>query len=188
MKMKNQKTNLKTVKAVTFFLLLIIISCSTYKGVKIANTEIEANFNNSLKKWKTLKKSHNDSYEYEVSLSSWVGFRNTTKLVVRKGKLVSREYLETQRNKNDRFADEETLIYKEEGADINKNEKGFKGVLIDQVYNKCGTESLQVDEKENNLYFSINEMGIIKSCGYSPKNCADDCSRGIYISSFKWLE
>ena len=186
--MNIRRTSLELVKTLILFLIFIGISCSTNKIIQISNTEIETNFNKSLKQWKIQKKAHNNSYEYQVSYLSWVGYRNTTKLVVRNGKLVSREFSETQQDENDRFTDNEILIFKEDESNINKNQKGFKAVLLDELYDDCGAQSLQANEKENKLFFTVDDMGIMSSCGYTPKDCVDDCSIGVYISSFKWLE
>lgn len=171
-----------------FLPVFVLFSCNTYKSVQISNAKIGTDFNKSFKTWNTLKKIHHNSYTYHVNFSSWIGYSNTTKIVVKNGKVISREYLETQRSDRERYKDEETKIYEENASNLNTNEKGFKGVTMDQVYTDCGTKSLQADEDENNLYFTVDDLGIVKACGFAIKNCADDCSEGVYISKFKWLE
>ncbi len=186
--MTTKEIKIGILKSGILFLMFMTISCSTSNRIKISNSEIETNFNKSLNNWNKLKKTHNNSYAYDVSFASWVGYRNTTKIVVRNGQLISREFLETQRDKKNRLTQSEIQVFKEEGDDINKNDKGFKGVLLDQVYDDCGNKSLQANEAENSIYFSVNEIGIVKSCGYAMKGCMDDCSTGVFVSNFVWLE
>jgi len=170
------------------FFALLIFSCSSSKMIQISNTELETNFNNSLTKWTALKKANNNSYEYDVRFMSWVGYSNTTMIVVQNGKVVSRSYLETSLNNNDRYSETEALVFSEKENEINSHEQGYKGVLFDEIYHDCGTKSLQKNEDENNLYFIIDEQGILKNCGSALKNCMDDCSVGVSVSRFRWLE
>ncbi len=175
------------------FLFLAVYSCtpkSANKLVSISDKEIEVNYNKSLQKWNAVKQLHNNSYEYHVSFSSWVGYRSTTKVMVKNGIVVAREFSETKRNKeNDRFEQEETIIYTEDKSNLNSHEQGRKGITLDKVYENCGQISLQADPVLNQIYFGTDDAtGIILSCGYRLKNCADDCSDGIYIDTFNWLE
>ena len=44
---------------------------------------------------------------------------------------------------------------------------------------------LRMDEDENLIFFEANNKGMISTCGYFPKNCADDCFTGITITEIK---
>ena len=166
----------------------LFISCSGNKGIRIGNKEIGQAYNESLDTWTQQKKKHNNSYEFAFSHSSWVGYRNTTTVVVKQGKIISRTFSENQLDENDYFTQEEVLVYEEKESEINTHEQGFKAQTIDQVYEDCGTKSLKVSEGQNNLFFKADGNGIIQSCGYSMKNCADDCFNGVTIQNFRWLE
>jgi len=168
--------------------LLVIPSCNTNKGIVISNKEIEKEYNESLEKWNQLKKEHNNSYEYVVSHSSFVGYRNSTKITVKNGVLVQREHSETRSLPAGGFSQEEFQVYIENEPEINSNELGFKAQTFENIYKDCGKHTLQVDENMNHVYFKTNSMGLLNTCSYSPKNCMDDCSTGVYISNFNWLE
>jgi len=187
-------SNIKYVVTSIILLLLISINaCNTPKQVstshvEIANKELEVAYNKSLQDWNKLKQKHNNSYEYSVSFASWVGYSNTTTIVVKKGKIISRIFAEKKMDDNDRFSAEEIEMYRENESTINTHERGFKGMTMDETYENCGNKSLQMSETENRLYFVTDDAGILKNCGYGLINCMDDCSRGVNISSFKWLD
>ena len=47
---------------------------------------------------------------------------------------------------------------------------------------------LTVDEDLNKIYFDVDDLSILKSCGFVPNNCADDCFEGYSIAAFKCLD
>lgn len=167
---------------------VIVMSCKTQQFINISDKKIETAYNESMKSWNEQKKEHNNSYEYAVSFSSWVGYHATTTIGVKNGKVISRTFSERTQDADGRFSEGEMTVYTENEANINTHEKGYKATTIDEVYKNCGTKSLQVDEQFNSIYFATDDLGIIKSCSYTPQNCMDDCSVGIDISSFKWTE
>jgi len=170
------------------FLLMLFISCSTYKPIAIADQVLNSGFNESFEKWTKLKKVHDSSYEYAVSYSSWVGWRATTKILVKEGKIISRQYAETQQDDEGQWSLDEVLIFTELQREINKHEKGFKAVLFDQIYTDCGNNSLQMSPAENHITFTADNQGILQSCGYTDRLCVDDCYMGVRITSFKWMD
>ncbi|MEM9820078.1 MAG: hypothetical protein AAF985_03365 [Bacteroidota bacterium] len=182
---------LQPVLSYLFFLasFLFFFSCTSAKKISIPNQAIDGAFNKSFQTWQQLKKDHNNTYQYEVSIASWVGYRSTTKIVVRNGQVISRSFSENQLSENGRYYSEEmTLVYTEDKSTINSHNNGAEGLTIDQVYEQCGTKSLQVSEVDNKLFFKTDKAGVIESCGSTMKNCMDDCSMGVYIANFQWME
>lgn len=186
--MTSKKIFSNLLKSSFLVFIVIMVSCKTHQSISIPNPVIETSFNESYKTWNKEKKVHQDSYQYEVGFSSWVGYRNTTKIEVENGQVVSRTFLETQQHHNEKFSEKEILIFEESGTTVNTHKSGFKAVTIDQIYQNCGTISLQANEEMNHIFFAVDELGILKSCSFGQKNCTDDCSQGVNIYNFKWLK
>ncbi|MFT4095190.1 MAG: hypothetical protein QM640_16280 [Niabella sp.] len=75
------------------------------------------------------------------------------------------------------WTEDETTLYSHDGWNVS--------LTLDEIYAKAKNEWLQVDEDENWIYFETENDGMISSCGYTPKNCADDCFMGINIVEIK---
>lgn len=139
-------------------------------------------FNSSKASWDRLKKENSNSYSYETSFKSWSGYEEKTKITVKNGVVQSREF------RLIRYAPQEEQIesFEEGFNNLGSNEKGTKAVSFDQIYLECENDILKKDSTENFIYFENNEEGILKLCGYFPKNCSDDCFNGYRISNFEW--
>lgn len=197
--MKNQKLILIT-------LLYLCISCLTFscfmnkgttnskntseeaKEINIADYEIESNFNESLKLWNELKVQNGNSYEYSIGYFSFVGYRSTVTVTVENGEVVNRSYSETKQRDGGGFEQMESIVYVEDKSDLNTHEQGPKAVTFDEIYATCGNNTLQVDLSRNKIYFSTDDEGLLKGCTYIENGCMDDCSVGVNVSSFEWLD
>ena len=142
-------------------------------------------YKESLQKWEDLKKEKGDSYIYEQKYSSWVGFGHTTQITVKQGVVVSRSYESFKINDNGER--EITKSYTETEKNIGKNEEGAPAITMDQLY-KDAKKHLDVNSKKNTIIFSTFNNGILMTCGYIPKGCADDCFNGVSLSGFTWID
>lgn len=168
-------------------LAFAISACKTPQGVSIPDKGISKKYNNSLRTWNKLKVENNNSYTYTVSVSSWVGYREATKITVRAGKAVEREFFSNKMDGQVSGFSEFQTVYQEKETDINTHHRGYKAITIDEIYKTCGGESLQVSGEMNDLHFSTNDEGILKACGSIRKGCMDDCFGGVSITAFEWL-
>lgn len=167
--------------------IISIYACKTSKGITLENKALEQQYNTSLETWNKLKKKHDNSYTFTVIYSSWVGYRATTKIKVKKGKIVSRMFSENKQKEDGRgFTGEEALVYEENETNINSNERGFTGVTIDRLYSDCAEYSLVVDEEVNTITLNTNEEGVITQCGFRDKMCMDDCFQGYTLGEIVW--
>jgi hypothetical protein len=134
--------------------------------------------------WQSFKSLNNNTYYYTVSESSWVGFSSKTKIFVSNGVVSKRSYesFSTHGGTGQITALES---WSEDKANLNQHQKGAKTWTLDEVYDKAKNEWLKVDKKENEIYFEVQNSGMISLCGYTPKNCADDCLVGISILEIK---
>jgi len=178
-------------KSLYLYFLLCIASC----GINPANTDTtdvdnkqNDPFKASFHKWQEAKKAHNNSYEYTTTFRSYVGFGHTTIIEVQNGVVVKRTYYEFNRNYNLPTAIETILKYTEEKEALNTHQEGSPAITLDELYDNCAAVYLKADATKNRVTFRVDEAGIVSSCGYTPKNCADDCFKGIHITKIKWLD
>jgi hypothetical protein len=130
--------------------------------------------------WYKYKSNSNNSYTYFINFVSWSGFGHETKINVENGIFTQREF--TSWN----TTEENTWIENEK--DLGKHKLGAKLKLIDDLYKECKNILKTKTKSINNIYLSFDKKGLLSSCLYSPKNCADDCSNGIQIKEIKFIK
>lgn len=175
----------------SFFSLLFLVfllSCSTDDNNSEITGSSGISYKDSKASWPELKKINGESYSYTTRFDSWTGFSNKTIITVQDGVVIKREYFayETSVNPEGEVV-EELDSYTETGEEIGTHERGFKPLLVEELYETCISEYLTVNEEENKIYFDTDEDGIISNCGFVPKGCVDDCFSGFRIDEFKWL-
>ena len=139
------------------------------------NSERLADLAVSLDAWEQAKSDNGNSYSYTREFFSFLGFSFETDFVVEDGVVVERHY-KAQSGTN-------VVQWSEIGDEVGTHEgEGHRVALIDDLYEECKTEVLTQDEDENFMNLSFDENGLLQSCTYFPRNCADDCSRGPVIS------
>ena len=176
-----------------FVLFLTVVSFSSCsKDDKSANEKEfvgESGINSSESKelWLSLKSTNKDSYEYTIETESWTGFATSTTIKVEDGEVVSREFISTQPQEENPAETETVEEYMEAGSDLGTHESGAEILTIDELYNLCFAEYLTVDTDSNLIYFDTTSEGVINTCGYVNKDCADDCFIGFRLTNFIWL-
>ena len=88
-----------------FSLILILTACENNADInEVAQFPLEENpssvleesnkisYEESLSKWIELKRTNGNSYIYQTTFISWVGFGNTTELKIIENKVVARNY------------------------------------------------------------------------------------------------
>ena len=141
-------------------------------------------YKESHEKWKELKEKNGNSYIYQRTFGSWAGFGHTTQIKVENGIVTERIY-ESFEFKNGKKQVKST--YTETKKKIGTHNEGHSAITIDQLY-KDGKQYLEVDEKQNKIYFTTFENGLLKFCGHYPIGCVDDCFEGVSISGIKWIK
>ena len=143
------------------------------------------NYSESLKVWKELKKTRGASYIYKTKFISWAGYKNETKITIKNDVPVAREFQESFMSYLEDAPTPE--FYSENIENLGTNKKGSPAVTIDNLYKEC-EKKLKASYKHSYVTFKMNGDGIIKSCGYTPLNCADDCFEGVSIDEFEWIK
>jgi len=143
------------------------------------------NYKKSLETWEKLKRLNGESYIYKTGIASWAGYKNETKITIKNGIPIAREF---QESFMDYIKDAPTPeSYSENFENLGTNKKGAPLVTIDYLYKEC-KQKLRVSSRDNIILFETDDDGIIAYCGYAPLNCSDDCNEGVSINSFEWIK
>mgnify|MGYP007043344030 CR=1 FL=1 len=165
---------------------LLLFGLTLFFSCQSGNEEQMNKLENSAKNWGLLKVENNDSYRYEVTGVSWTGLNWVTAITVEGGQIVSREY-ERFSYSND-GAKEIKENYMETGDKLGTHVNGAKLLTLDELYDVCKQEYLRVDPERNTILFTTFDNGLVSSCGYVPKGCADDCFQGFTLRVIEWLD
>lgn len=166
-------------------LILHILSCSGDK--KIENNKWDLTYEESFNAWNRLKKKNGESYEYQTEFNSFSGFSSVTTITVLKNKVIQRTFQQYKLTDNGKKVKTEHSYFENEN-ELGNNQAGAPAATIDMLYDSCINKYLKINSEQNTIYFSTHDNGILKSCGYIPKYCMDDCFTGVTIKSFKWLD
>jgi hypothetical protein len=144
-------------------------------------------YSESIEKWNDLKIKNGNSYIYQTTFTSWTGLGSITELKVIDGIVICRIY---QKFKTSETNGSLEIIdsYTEIKTNLGSHEKGAKPLTIDDLYNSCASNYLEVDKENNTIYFETETDGLMTLCGFVPDGCMDDCYFGVRINSFKWID
>jgi len=166
---------------ITFLLISTLISsCSSDDALDYQN-----DFENSKKAWVDFKDSSNNSYKYVVlggSVFTTYGWETT--ITVSNGAIIERDFRYTSGAEH--FIPVDQLEWTENENEINSSEHEYTSattaLTLDEIYYKAKQEWL-IKRKDATTYFESENNGLISTCGYTKKNCLDDCFIGITIKS-----
>ena len=166
----------------TLLLSIALVSCGK------DDFYYENAFERSYSEWLRFKASSGDSYRYTVTGGTWVGASWETTITVSNGEVIQRFFKMTVNEEWLSEIPEEELEWVEEENQLNSHSDTPAGqtITLDQVYEKARTEWL-IRRDNINAYFETDNSGMISTCGYMEKNCADDCFIGINISGIEQL-
>lgn len=163
-----------------FFFGLLFTSC---KKIEYANS-----FEKSYQEWLSFKKISGNSYRYTVLRSSWIGLSWQTVITVSGGKVIQRSYKVIVANGTvvDIPEAEREWVENEDEVNTHENTPAANAFTLDRIYDEARNNWLK---KRSNAtaYFEAKNNGLISSCGYSDKDCVDDCFTGINIISIEQL-
>ena len=161
----------------------ILVSCES-----IITKNKEA-FNSSQRQWELLKKMNGNSYTYITSFGSWTGYSTKTTIHVENDIIASRECVVTFYNyENEALSIDTIEHYIESAHEIGTHDIGANPLTVDELYDTCVKEYLNVSTKNNTIFLETNEDGLLNLCGFVPDNCVDDCYRGIRIDTIMWIK
>ena len=168
-------------KRYSFVLILLCISLSAC----LFNTAKFTELSRSLAAWRNLKSDEGGHYQYTSSFGSFAGFGWTTTLKVLDDEIVERRYEAYQIENGGEKKVTETWV--EVGDEVGQRDEGAPPRTVEEVYGVCRDEVLSQSTFSNDIYLEFDSQGLLESCVYVPKGCADDCSTGVNISDLKFL-
>jgi hypothetical protein len=163
-----------------FLMVVLLVSCK--KDSVSYNNE----FNKSANAWKAYKASVNNTYSYISYYGSVFGGYTETKITVQNGVVTGRDYIIGTYPPNSKTL-QVMKSWTEDSATLNTHTEGAVAITLDAIYAKAPEQWLNADPKNNDISFTTDNNGLITSCGYSPKNCMDDCFNGVFIKSITRL-
>jgi len=141
-------------------------------------------FTNSQAAWLKAKQASSSSYLYETEFSSFSGYGELTVITVENDIVSKRRFASYE---NFAFREGQVERWVEEGAEIGSHLTGAAAVSLDRLYDHCSDEILTADAGENEIFFSVDEQGLLKTCLYVPNGCLDDCEVGIRINAIDMM-
>ena len=171
---------MKKLNTILILLFALLFSCDN-------KDSFDSDFLKSLRAWENAKKTQGNNYEYISESSSVFGFGSSTQITVSNGVVVSRSYERYTLSENTR----EKIVtdsWTENSSELNTHEEGAPILSIDEIYFRCKNEILSVNKDQNYISFRAENQGLLSSCTYFPKNCADDCAVGFVITSIQWKD
>lgn len=144
------------------------------------NTRLKEKLAESLKKWQKLKRQWGNDYAYDVGFQSWVGFGHRARITIKNDVPVKREYWTFKKNSPEKFR------WVENHTSLHTHRDGANAVTVEALYKRCRKDTLQQSSKENRIDLTFDSSGLLKTCLYSHRMCADDCSQGIRIDSLRF--
>ena len=170
---------------ITFLLISgLLFSCSSDDDFNYQN-----DFESSQKSWLSFKESSNNSYTYVVSgRTIFTSYGWETTITVSNGKVIEREFRYTTGAEN--FIPVDQLEWIENENEIGSSEheytSAFSALTLDEIYNLAEQEWL-IKRKGATSYFASENNGLISTCGYTKKECLDDCFVGVTIKNITAL-
>ena len=131
--------------------------------------------------WTTVKGNDGRSYRYTDRDSSFTGFSWETTIEVHGATVVSRAY--TRKDMAGAVAE----TWTEDASALGSHAAGAPPLTIDEIYDRCASTVLAKDPAANLITLTFHDDGVLDTCTYFPKNCADDCAVGYRISSYQLL-
>lgn len=174
-------------KATSYLLVLVLLVITTFTSCKKSDDIVyQSDFDKSYKAWSSFKAQSNNSYSYVVTTSSWTGYNTATTITVLNGEVVNRKYRAWSTN----FPAAHITTHadwEETKSKLNTHDSAAATLTLDDIYQTAKTVWLK-KRADVHTSFEAKNNGIISSCGYVEKGCADDCFIGIAIASVTSLD
>jgi hypothetical protein len=133
----------------------------------------------SAAKWQTAKAACGGDYSYTVTHASWVGFRDSTEIVVRDNVVVSRAYAFS--GKGQPGLQEK---WKEAGNAIGSHKGGVPAKTLDELYADAERILARTLKRGEKRYLKFDKQGLLKHCFYVDTNIADDApTTGVLLAN-----
>ncbi|AMR33398.1 hypothetical protein A0256_19220 [Mucilaginibacter sp. PAMC 26640] len=159
--------------------LLVITTLSACK-----KEAVTTDYDKSYSAWQLFRKSVNNSYSYVTYGGSVFGYYSESKITVQNGRITSRDFVA----RNFKPGTDSLVViasWEESGNTLNTHGNASYFFTLDDIYQQAKNVWLNVDANKNDVYFTVDDLGLITSAGSVEKGCQDDCFNGIRIKDIK---
>jgi hypothetical protein len=119
---------------------------------------------------------HDGAYTYTRTFTSWAGFGDISRVKVKDGTVVEHAYRAHDPQETTREA------WIERGEEVGSHDR--QAHTMEVVYARCLGETLRKDPKRYAVRVSFFDDGILATCSYRDRACADDCTEGLSVEHF----
>ena len=167
-----------------FLLIILLLFGYLSNSCNSEDLKDQNKFEASQKTWLTFKESSNNSYRYTVTNESWTGSSWETSITVENGIVIQRDFEFTSTEGLSTNIKQSDLQWTETGSEIGSHENGAEPITLDEIYNKAQNDWL-IKRNNTTTYLETKNNGMISTCGYVDKQCADDCFIGVKIKNIE---
>jgi hypothetical protein len=123
-------------------------------------------------------------YHYSMQRASFTGWTSTTTVEISHDQATRQDYLQTHLQPADGGLQTVIADQWSEGPGQIGSHGGGTVKTMEQLYDDCEREVLSRDRATNEVNFAPGPDGVLRSCWYRPKNCADDCTISYGVDDF----
>jgi len=163
---------------------LTVALATSALGLMGCQGERDARLEDSQSAWHEVQRQQGNTYSYAVPTESWTGYATRTALQIQASSAAYRRFESTPLLNDDSYGPI-ALEWEERGADVGSHPGGAPPVTLDVLYQRCRNEVLARDPGENTITLAFDERNILRTCVYTPRNCADDCSFGVWVAELE---
>ena len=167
-------------------ILLTLLIATIFVACKKDKIENKSDFETSYRAWQKFKVTVKNNYSYTTTIASWTGHSSQTTITVLNGKVTRRDYIAKAVRSDQTHAIYIVDEWNENENTLNTHQSGSSTLTLDQIYELAKNEWL-LKRANAKIFFEAKNNGLISSAGYVEDNCADDCFKGINISSIQDL-
>jgi hypothetical protein len=165
----------------TFVGLLVALAAAAPGCGSGANPIEQEQLDRSRGSWSTAKQS-GSVYRYVDTATSFTGNSSATTIEVNNDAVVRRTFSSEDSSGN------VLESWTEEGATLGTHAQGKPPLTMEQVYDYCEDTVLSKSPADNLITLVLRADGLLSVCSYFPKNCADDCAVGYYLTSIEFFD
>jgi len=166
----------------TWTLMLVSIAVSAASCGKSSDDKMDTQLQVAEATWASAKPSCAD-YHYAAQSSSVFGSRSTTTIEISGGQPVRRSFVGSGYGSSGTDAAPAETWDESSAAEVGTHTDGAPALTVEQLFASCES-SLSQDPTQNTLTLVVGTDGVPTACGYTPKNCVDDCYNGFRLSDF----
>lgn len=166
----------------TWMLILVCMAASAISCGKSNDGKMDTDLQVAEATWAATKPTCAD-YHYAAVSSSFIGSKSTTTIEIAADQPVRRSLVAYGDGSSGTDGGPIDTWDETSAAEVGTHTDGLPALTVEQLFASCES-SLAQDPTQNLLTLMVGTAGVPTACGYTPKNCIDDCYNGFRLSDF----